>query len=696
MLAKIKEWSLLVRYWWREIGRGFWQKNRLIIVSGALIMMAVGLRSAHLMSVPFFVQEDELVYDLNGRFLWLTGKDLTGTWSPWSLSPIEPWFNELTAPTLGLIAGWAKNGFMATRVMTGITGLGLVGVTAGISYELTKSKKVSWWVGVLGLFNPWMWQISRTSFDCLFSFFFYAVGGWLFLHLKKWQKLWSIGAFFVGFYQYQGYKLILWPWTIILGGFMLCPYLEEKIIKRKLKRKSAVKNQKSFFKILEAKMRGKKRQKVADKSSFLPVLVVVVLTGVLTGYYALFQLPNENANTRSNTILSPNNQIITEKVETWQNSSLPSWSKKIFFNRYSLYLATMADRYLNLYSPRVLFWEVGESGVNNYWVWYAGSFYMIDMILIGAGIYCLIREKKWRLGAFLGMLVIIAPLPALLNGHGTGEWWLHRGSFRILPLLILAGIGVEKLWTKLNYQMKTGLVLIYIVSVAVFAGLYFYRLPMTSAVPNKIGIRLANEYVRRLSVRGEEVEIYHNDSQETYFRSYLFYNSILDAKNAEELQARFREKNYSWQETSFVSACFDKNIVWSGEENESKEENEGQNKNESREEIIDENKSKNELIYSPPLKKTYLVASGQLLCESDDKQTSVNRDWAVKISNSSGRRLMALQSVAGHSDLFYVWGDQLCGENDELAGTGREITLDALNLEKLTDAEFCHYYLAEI
>lgn len=609
MLTKIKSWT--VETW-------------LVII---VIGLGVGLKLTKLTTVPLFLQEDELVYALNARFIWLSGHDLTGTWSPASLTPIEAWFDELTAPILAPFLGLPFGNLLDTRLATTLLSAILVIVIGLLIYELTKSRRAGWLGACLSLLNPWLFQISRTSFDNFFSFFFYTLGGWLYLKLPRWQKLWSLPVFALGFYQYQGYKLILLPWILILTIFLLWP---------------------------ERKKLFRRRQ----FTTWLMPIVGLVFAASLTLFYAKVQLPQQAAASRAVNILTPSHHLITDQLQVLTDETLPNPWYRLMVSPYFIWVKTVANRYFNLYSLSTLFWQVGEAGVNTYWLWYFGSFYLIDILLIGLGFYSLGQQKNWRLFTFLILFLLIAPLPALLNAQGDGQWWLHRGSFRVLPLLILASIGASFIWRKLRTAGKIIFTSLYLLGFIYFAALYFYRLPLTSALTARYAPRIVSAYVGRAS-KNRAVTIYVNGGRRTYFDNYLFYNNVPNRDNVTQIQTTYRDyrdqKTYQVGQVTFTDNCLDQAIL---------------QKNTDR---------------------TLVIDATIPFCENEN-QSELNRGWLVDQTKTAGLSLLAIQSPKVHADIFYIIGDVVCNRQDVSNDLG-VITLTDLALDHLTDQQFCEKLL---
>ena len=680
--------------------KGSFKEKNFWVFFWVVVVVVIGLRFLHLEAVPYFIQEDEMVYTLNARFVWLTGQDKTGTWEAASLTPIEPWFNELSAVVWAAGMGLPFGNLVNSRTMSGILGVGVAFLIGGIVRELTRGRKeeierkmeakrnssemagrqfesvaekqikmerqsriMGGMATMLTLINPWMWQISRMNFDIWLSFFFYVLGGWLFLKLKGWAKMVSVMVFFLGFYQYQGYKLLLAPWVVILAVWLIWPEVEKMIAGRGVSSEEGKKKG-----VVKA---GGIGAGINVKNLIIGGMMVVFSIG-LTVCYAKWQLPSqETMEERGGDILWPDNRLVQEKIEQIELETLNFKGKGIIINKWLSWISIIIDRYVNIYDSKLLFWETGEAGVNTYWMWYWGLFYLVDIVLIGGGIGEIVKKKDWRLGVFLGLLLLVAPLPALLNANGTGEWWLHRASFRMLPLLILAGIGAGGIGRKMGRWGRIGLAMIYGVNVVIFSWMYFYRLPVTAAINNRYAPRVIADYLGRTRENGM-AKVYLHEGREMFFDSWLFYNDLIARENATEWQEKYRKEDYGGLEegqVSFLTKCFPAELL-----------------------EIDK-------------KTTFIIQSGLSLCkrqeigenwkEGDDiSEDEVKREWGGKIIKTTGRRVLSIQDPRG-GDVFFIIGDKICDEEATRKLRGLMGPED-FKTRGMSDEEWCERFVVEL
>jgi hypothetical protein len=64
-----------------------------------IILLALVFRLVWLDKVPTGITDDELGFVLNAKAVFLTGKDLSGVWSPFSLTPVTGEFPQAAGPS---------------------------------------------------------------------------------------------------------------------------------------------------------------------------------------------------------------------------------------------------------------------------------------------------------------------------------------------------------------------------------------------------------------------------------------------------------------------------------------------------------------------------------------------------------------------------------------------------------------------
>src|ERR1035437_3197730 len=185
-----------------------------------IIFFATITRTVFLNEAPIGLNHDEVTFVANSKAIALTGKDLSGTWSPLSLTPISYGFpmSELSFLVVSPLMGVLASSPFAGRLPYALYSIGLVIVLYFIARKLFGEKEAIV-VGLVAAFNPWGIMFGRTAFDAPLGAFFYMLAFLFLLYLKKWRILLTFIPLFIAFYSYIGTKLILIPFTIGISYF---------------------------------------------------------------------------------------------------------------------------------------------------------------------------------------------------------------------------------------------------------------------------------------------------------------------------------------------------------------------------------------------------------------------------------------------------------------------------------------------
>lgn len=502
--------------------RSFISKNLWVCLLFALIVIAALVsRFWRVSEVPTSLAHDEMIYAINAQSLALSGTDLTGTWNPWSLTPMHPLFAELPTIFMAPFSLLPIDSVVAVKLPFILMSLLLPLVLAGTAYELFRDKVTSFLTAGISLFNPWIWQFGRMGFDSYWSLFFYCLGSYLLLRLPRWQKLWSIVPFFIGFYQYQGHKLAFLPWVGIFVVYILSQHITKK--------KSS---------------RWKYR---LDWKNVRAPLLVLAASVLIFFFYVLVQLPRQSSSTRIGTILLPDSPEIVQLVNDKRHLSLHTKFTGIGINKYTVWGEKLLDRYAETYSPTHLFLRSQYSGFN---VWSHGIFYVLDAVLIMLGMLAVWKQgREFLLGLFaVGLLTTV--LSAII---GNGNSFVFRPSLSLPFLLLLAGVGARYLLHTLPRWLFAVLAGIYLLGIGNFAFTYFVRYPVYAAESNYFADKILAEYVRR-SDPTKEIVIYTREPHFTY-TALLFYNDWLKNGNVAEIQQSYKEESFVVQNVRVTMEC---------------------------------------------------------------------------------------------------------------------------------------------
>lgn len=497
------------------------------IVLALLLLGAVFFtRFFRLGTIPTAVSHDEMIYSLNAQSLAYTGTNITGEWNPWSLTPIDDNFAELPGLLMAPFYRLPIAPLVANRLPYVLISLLLPVIIGALAARLARSRAVGIWTGLIAAFNPWIWQFGRMGFDPSWSLLFQLLGGWLFLALPDWRKLWSLPAFFLGFYQYQGHKLVFLPWIFLLAAWQIYE-IDPKIFSL-----SAVRGWRKI-----------------NWRPLYPIIAVALAGLLIFVFYVAWQLPHQASSARVGRMVLPDYPTIRQEVDGERRIALPSVFSPLAVNKYTLWVRHLFTRYVAIYNP--MYWFVqGQGNLAVFSVWSHGQFYLIDLGLLLVGLAALTR-RRIALLAWTVCGLLAAPLPALL----TPELWLtFRASFAIPYLLILMGVGADQVWRRWPRWSARAMLAAYAVFVLNFAFIYFVRYPVYSSAKIYFLDKVLVEYFNRLQDR-PPVRVL---TQEPLFvlRTLAYYGELFKAGRGGELQRIFRENDFRWENLTLSTKCF--------------------------------------------------------------------------------------------------------------------------------------------
>ena len=490
-----------------------------------IVGIAAALRLVLLDRIPTGILMDEFDNVLNAKFVYHTGANIRNNWSPLSLSTFP---NEVPKGELTYLISLPFVGPFGLSLFTARIGFALISIaTVLVLYGIAETLFGPWVAlatAALTAINPWMIYFGRTAYDVPVSVTFYFLAFLLLLRLRGPKLLLSLFPFFFAFYNYIGMKLLLIPFAAIsvLGSWLVYR-----------------KRQDSPWYLLV----------------FLGTLVIIVSF--------IVRLPTMSSSLRTDQLFTPFDKTVTEMVNVNRRMTIPSPFTVLFSNKLIVYAKIVFEKYAGAFSPSILFTN-GE-GIATFALWEHGLFYPIDALFIAIGLLALFASGP-ALAAFLIALAAIAPLPSVLSTQGTT--YVHRSSLMIPVLLIFAGYGIVfavrhlkkhwRLWGSL------ALFIIYGILVSNFVDLYFFRFPYYNSEAFGVSQRIYSRYMALAAAHSIPV-VNFTESPELYFRNYIFYGNVPNAKTIPSLRPLFDQGTYTWQQQTFTKQCpktLDKNATY--------------------------------------------------------------------------------------------------------------------------------------
>jgi len=480
----------------------------------AVVVLSLFFRLIWLDKVPTGISDDELGFIINAKAVFLTGKDINGIWSPFSLSSIMGGCPQAELPCLiiaPVIGPLPLSLFTAKLFYVVISTLLIV-----LLYLITSrfiNRQAALFVGLVGALNPWSIIFGRTAYEAPLAIFFYLLAFYVLIIAKNWKILFAFIPLLIGFYSYQGTKLIFVPYAFLIALFSWY-----------------VLSQKRYFK---------------------QYLVLFILCLSLFVYF-IFSVQHQSTRTRLTELSTPNSPMYTMTVDNERRLSIKTPLTSLFSNKLVAFGKDSIDKYLGVFSTNFLF-LTGE-GRSTFSLWYHGYFYYLDFFFLIVG-FCVLFVKRKSLWFLLSSLVLIAPIPTVVSNVGTGFAALR--SSLIYPLfIILIGLGI---WYIVFLSRRkvyfvtvlSVLMVLYGIQVLNFINIYFFRNPIYNSEAYNLSSRVLSKYIQLADVYGRKI-IVISDNPKGNFYHYLFDANLYNANTARGISNLIQQSKYEYNNVTFT------------------------------------------------------------------------------------------------------------------------------------------------
>lgn len=492
-------------------------KKRLVITLFFLIsILALFLRLIWLDRVPTAITNDELDYVFDAKAIFLQGRDVSGQWSPFSLTtpPFQVSKAELPALIISPLIGFLNFSLFSARLPYVILGIILLTILFLITRELFGD-----WpaliVLLVGAINPWSFYFSRAAFDTLLAVTLYLSAFYILIVLKGWKLLLAFPFFFLGFFSYLGTKVIFLP-LVLLTSFY------------------------SWF--------------FLNKKKYIRHYLVLIFLCLLTFFAFLISFKSQPVAERGREILTPFHSLVSQRVDQERRLSVVNPLVNTFSNKGVVFIKIFLEKYLGIFSPQFLFLHGEER--STYSVWYHGMFYYSDFIFLLLG-FCYLFVKNRKFWLFLVFLLLVAPLPSALSV--LGEEYALRGALLFPFLIFLTGLGFWFLISlKKNrfWQITTiaFLIIIYFFQLSNFLTIYFFRNPIYNSEGFGFSRRLLVSYLNYLKPENKRILVIGKEEL-ALLKHFLFYSNLYSRENATLLSDKILKEDFSWDNIRFTNDC---------------------------------------------------------------------------------------------------------------------------------------------
>ena len=485
-----------------------------------ILFFALILRLWWLDKFPVGITYDELEYVLDAKAVFHTGKDVSGLWSPFSLTakPLGVPMAELPSLIVAPFIGPVKLSLFTARFPYAIFSVLLILFIYLISQELLKSKKIALLAALLLSINPWSFHFGRTAFDGPLAILFYLIALYVLLKTHSWKILLSFPFLFLGFFSYIGTKLILLPFVIISSVFHY------------------------FF--------------ISKKTSKKPYVVLFLFSFFVVLWF-IFSLKYQSAGKRKNEILFLAADKAAQAVNMERRLSLPNDLTFFFSNKAVYMLKTFFSKYIGVFSPQFLFLFGENRGA--YSMWTHGLFYYIDLIFVIIGIYALFKDKK-KIWLFLILLLAVAPLPSALSI--VEDSYVIRSALLYPILIVFIAYGIFHVINAFNHKkiISFSIVILYIFSLMNYLYLYFFRYPVYGSEGFFFSNRVLSKYISLYSDSSDKKIIVMSPDFRGVFKQYLFYSGLYNEKIVKEVADNIQKGEFRFKNITFTDICPEESV----------------------------------------------------------------------------------------------------------------------------------------
>lgn len=457
-----------------------------------VLAFSLFIRLIFLNVYPNGLTNDELHFVLNAKAVYLNFSNLAENWSPLSLKTIpgEP-SSELTFLTLGPFIGPFPLNLFTARLPYVLFGVASIYLLFLITSQLF-NPKIGYLTALIASINPWLFFVNRTSFDAPIAIFFFLLTLYCLLKLKGNLLFFSLIPSVFAFYTYIGTKVIYVP-AIVL------------------------------FCLFTAKFRRK---------YFSQYFIISLLSLFLFIFY-IFSLKNNGGLIRTTELWSPFSQNIILQVENERQLSVKSIFTPIFINRYTVYFRLFISKYLNNFSPDVLFLKGDPTYLIS--LWRHGYFYLTDIILFILGSFFLFTKYRLRLYFLIG-LILLSPIPEAVRSDSIPAYAFHS-SFQYPFLLIIVASGFYFLLSSIKNKIIKYLIVIF--QILLFLNLtfvYFFSYPIYQPEGFFFSNRLISQFINFEQQNSTHSIVFLTREPTNMFRNFIFFSNALNKSTFKNIQ----------------------------------------------------------------------------------------------------------------------------------------------------------------
>lgn len=476
-----------------------------------LFITSLFIRTVWLDRIPVGIVSDNMIFVLNAKAIFHTGRDVSGLWHPLKFSsiPDEPAQAELPYTIMAPSVGMFSSPMLAAHIFHAVINSFLVVLLFLIVLQLL-GKWPAFLVGLVACFNPWSIYFGRSAYEASLALFFYVAGFYILLKTTGWKKLLAIVPLAFGFYSYMAYKLTFLPYVFVISYFVWSQIDRRKYTKQ-----------------------------------------YIVLLGICIFIFLFFvvSVKSQSTSNRLSELTFAPQASVEKQVNTERQIALKNPLANIFSNKASITGKHVIAKYLGAFSPDFLF--VSNEGTQRFHIYNHGYFYYIDIVFFIFGFYYLFRQKR-KLWMLLTSVMLLAPLPTIVSNVETS--YAMRSSLYFAFFYILIGVGI---WYALSLVKKkyfffgvTAIAGLYFVLIANFLYTYFFIQPVYGSEGISFSSRIVARYASLANERKQQITVVSTATKGMY-KDFIYYSDLYNKQTAPHFRDAFLNRDYSFENVSF-------------------------------------------------------------------------------------------------------------------------------------------------
>lgn len=460
-------------------------KHKLLLL---ILALATILRLWGLGTNPPHLTNDEAALGYNAYSILKTARDEHGEFLPIIFKSFGDWKPGLYIyATVPFVATLGLNEF-STRAASAVAGIVAVLLVYLIGKNLF-SRRVALLSAVFLTISPWHLQFSRSAWEANFSLTLLLFGVYFFIQAvsKKPKYIYLSALFFaLTLWAYQGAKLS----SFIVVMLLLLTFRKEAL---SLPRRN---------------------------------IVIGFLIGMLIALPVFFSLLSGKAGRLEvySVFSYPRSEEYIQDILKQENITKDSLQYALYHSEPLNFLRGIAGRWMNHYSGRFLFFE-GDWSSPRHRVSETGVMLFADALVLLFGLVALTRLKNRRVGIFVILWLLFAPLPAALSRDS-----IHavRSLNMVIPLVFILALGgnylLQNLQAKCIWQkgLWLGLGVLYLFSFGYYLDQYWVHAPKKYSEYWHYGYKQLVEKLKPLQTKYTNIVIQQSYAQPYIF--FLFYN----------------------------------------------------------------------------------------------------------------------------------------------------------------------------